>query len=68
MAALVPSVVLFDLGTRSDASAFSTIAALSALAKTIVIAETNEDAVAIRALKAGASGFCRRDTPARLSP
>jgi DNA-binding NarL/FixJ family response regulator len=66
VAALVPSVVLFDLGARPDAKAFSTIAALSALAKTIVIAETNEDAVAIRALKAGASGFCPRDTPARL--
>ena len=66
MAALVPSVVLFDVGATPDARTFSTITALSALAKTIVIAETDEDALALQALKAGASGFCPRRTPAPL--
>ena len=66
VAALVPSTVLFDIGANPDAGTFGIIAALSALAKTIVVAERDDDALAVRALKAGASGFCPRSTPAAL--
>lgn len=66
VAALVPSTVLFDIGANPDAKTFGMIAALSALAKTIVVAERDDDALAVRALKAGASGFCPRSTPAAL--
>src|SRR5688572_13410015 len=66
VAALVPSIVLFDVGANPDAKTFSIISSLSALAKTIVVAERDDDALAIRVLKAGASGFCPRNTPAAL--
>ena len=66
VAALVPSIVLFDVGANPDATTFGIIGSLSALAKTIVVAERDDDALAIRVLKAGASGFCPRDTPAAL--
>ncbi len=65
-AALLPSVVLFDLGAKPDAQTFSRISDVSAMAKTIVIAETDDEALAIQALKAGASGFCPRNTPPAL--
>ena len=66
IAASVPSVILFDLGPRPDDSGLATVSALSGLAKTIVLAGTDDDAVAVQALKAGAVGFCLRDTPAEL--
>jgi DNA-binding NarL/FixJ family response regulator len=66
VAALVPSIVLLDVGASPDAGTFGTIAALSALAKIIVIADTAEDTVVLQALKAGASGVCPRSTPAPL--
>jgi DNA-binding NarL/FixJ family response regulator len=66
IAASVPSVILFDLGPNPDARGLATISALSGLAKTIVLADTHDDAVAVQALKAGASGFCPRDTPTDL--
>jgi DNA-binding NarL/FixJ family response regulator len=66
VAALVPSVVLFDLGPRPDAKTFGIVSALSALAKTIVVADTDDDSLAVRALKSGASGICLRDTPTAL--
>ena len=66
VAALVPSVVLLDVGGEPDAKTFAIIASLSALARTIVVAEHDDDALAVRVLKAGASGFCPRNTPAAL--
>jgi DNA-binding NarL/FixJ family response regulator len=66
VAALVPSVVVFDVGATPDAGTFHIVSALSALAKTIVVAATDDDALAIQALKAGASGFCPRNTPPTL--
>lgn len=66
VAALVPSVVLFHLGPKPDAKALGIVAALSALARTIVLADADDDALAIQALKAGASGFCSRETSAAL--
>jgi DNA-binding NarL/FixJ family response regulator len=66
LAALVPAVVLFDLGAKPDALTFGVISELSALAKTIVIADTDDESLAIQALKAGASGFCPRNTPPAL--
>ena len=66
IAASVPSVILFDLGPRPDDSGLATVSALSGLAKTIVLAGTDDDGVAVQALKAGAAGFCLRDTPAEL--
>jgi DNA-binding NarL/FixJ family response regulator len=63
---LVPAVVLFDLGAKPDAKTFSVISDLSVHAKTIVIAETDDESLAIQALKAGASGFCPRSTPPAL--
>jgi DNA-binding NarL/FixJ family response regulator len=66
VAALVPSVVLFYLGPEPETATFGIVSALSAVAKTIVIADADDDALAIRALKAGASGFCPRDTPPPL--
>jgi DNA-binding NarL/FixJ family response regulator len=66
MAASVPSVILFDLGPSPDARGLATISALSGLAKTIVLAGADDDAVAVQALKAGAAGFCPRDTPTDL--
>jgi two-component system nitrate/nitrite response regulator NarL len=66
VAALLPSVILFDLGATPDANALGIVAALSALAKTIVLADTDDEEQAIRALKAGASGFCSRDTATPL--
>jgi DNA-binding NarL/FixJ family response regulator len=66
VAGLAPSVVLFDIGAHPDAKTFGIIAAVSTLAKTIVVAERDDDALAIRALKAGASGFCPRHTPPAL--
>ena len=66
IAALLPSVILFDLGAEPDANALGVVSALSALAKTIVLADTDDDTLAIQALKAGASGFCSRDTATAL--
>lgn len=66
VAALVPSVVLFYLGPEPEAATFDVVSALSAVAKTIVLADADDDALAIRALKAGAGGFCPRDTSPAL--
>jgi DNA-binding NarL/FixJ family response regulator len=66
VAALGPAVVLYYVGPRPDAKVFDTITALSALAKLVVIADADDDALAVRALKAGARGYCLRGTPARL--
>ncbi|HEY3101112.1 MAG TPA: response regulator transcription factor [Methylomirabilota bacterium] len=66
LAASMPSVILFDLGPTPDAKGLGIVSALSALAKTIVLAGTDDDAVAVQALKAGAAGFCPRDTPTDL--
>jgi len=62
VAAHQPSVVLFDVGAKVDTDALGMVSALSALAKIIVLADLDDDALAIQALKAGASGFCARDT------
>jgi DNA-binding NarL/FixJ family response regulator len=66
LAASMPSVILFDLGPTPDAKGLGIVSALSAVAKTIVLAGTDDDAVAVQALKAGAAGFCPRDTPSDL--
>jgi DNA-binding NarL/FixJ family response regulator len=66
VAASVPSVILFDLGATPDAKGLATVAVLSGLAKTIVLAGIDDDALAVQALKAGAAGFCSRDTSAEL--
>jgi DNA-binding NarL/FixJ family response regulator len=66
IAASLPSVILFDLGPKPDMKALATVSALSSLAKTIVLAGTEDDGVAVQALKAGAAGFCSRDTSAEL--
>jgi DNA-binding NarL/FixJ family response regulator len=66
LAALGPSVVLFDIGADSSVETFAMVAALGALAKTIVIAETDDESLAIRSLMAGASGFCPRSTSPAL--
>jgi DNA-binding NarL/FixJ family response regulator len=66
MAASVPSVIIFDLGPSPDAKGLAIVSALSRLARTIVLAGTDDDAVAVHALKAGASGFCPRDTSTDL--
>jgi len=66
LAASMPSVILFDLGPTPDAKGLGIVSALSALAKTIVLAGTDDDALAVQALKAGAAGFCARDTPTDL--
>lgn len=66
VAALLPSVILFDLGAPPPAAALGTVSTLSALARTIVLADGDDDALAILALKAGASGFCSRDTAPAL--
>jgi len=66
IAASMPSVILFDLGSSPDARGLAIVSALSALAKTIVLAGTDDDGVAVQALKAGAAGFCPRDTPTEL--
>ena len=66
IAASVPSVILFDLGPSPDAKGLAIVSALSRLAKTIVLAGTDDDALAVQALKAGAAGFCPRDTPTDL--
>jgi two-component system, NarL family, nitrate/nitrite response regulator NarL len=66
IAASMPSVILFDLGSSPDAKGLAIVSALSALAKTIVLAGTDDDGVAVQALKAGAAGFCPRDTPSEL--
>src|SRR3989441_6705882 len=66
IAASLPSVILFDLGPSPDAKGLAVVAALSGLAKTIVLASTDDDGVAVQALKAGAAGFCPRDTSTDL--
>src|SRR5205814_1959359 len=66
LAASMPSVILFDLGPTPDAKGLGIVSALSALAKTIVLAGADDDALAVDALKAGAAGFCPRDTPPDL--
>ncbi len=66
IAASVPSVILFDLGPSPDAKGLAIVSALSRLAKTIVLAGTDDDALAVQALKAGAAGFCPRDTSTDL--
>lgn len=66
IATSAPSVLLFDLGPKPDGGGLATVSAISGLAKTIVLAGTDDDAVAVQALKAGAAGFCLRDTPAEL--
>src|SRR5438874_1746468 len=64
IAASVPSVILFDLGPSPDAKGLAIVSALSRLAKTIVLAGTDDDALAVQALKAGASS---RAAPRRPS-
>src|SRR5882762_8674751 len=66
IAASVPSVILFDLGPSADAKGLAIVSALSGLAKTIVLAGSDDDALAVKALKAGAAGFCARDTSTDL--
>jgi two-component system NarL family response regulator len=66
IAASVPSVILYDLGPKPDDSGLATVSALARLTKTIVLAGTDDDTVAVQALKAGAAGFCLRDTPGEL--
>lgn len=66
IAASTPSVILFDLGRNADATGLAMVAALSRLAKTIVVSDVDSDALAVEALKAGAAGFCPRDTPSGL--
>ncbi len=66
IAASVPSVILFDLGPSPDAKGLAIVSALSGLAKTIVLAGTDDDALAVQTLKAGAAGFCARDTSTDL--
>lgn len=66
VAALQPSVVLFDVGAKADIDALGMVSALSALANVIVLADINDDAMAIQSLKAGARGFCSRDTATAL--
>jgi len=66
VSALDPAVILLDVGARPDAAAFATVAGLSALGRTIVLAGAADDALAVDALRAGASGFCARDTAAAL--
>lgn len=66
IAGLAPSIVLFNVGAHPDPKTFGIITGVSTLAKTIVVAERDDDALAIRALKAGASGFCPRHTPPAL--
>ena len=66
IAASMPSVILFDLGSSPDAKGLAIVSALSVLAKTIVLAGSDDDGVAVQALKAGAAGFCPRDTPTDL--
>jgi DNA-binding NarL/FixJ family response regulator len=61
-----PSVVLFDVGAHPDTDALGMISALSAMAKIIVLADAADDALVIQAIKAGASGFCARDTAMAL--
>lgn len=66
VATLQPCVILFDLGLVPNPEDLRLVSALSAVGKTIVLAEVDDDALAIRLLKAGASGLCRRDTAAAL--
>src|SRR2546428_11919278 len=66
IAASLPSVILFDLGPSPDAKGLAVVAALSGLAKTIVLARTDDDGGAVQALKAGAAGFRPRDTSTDL--
>lgn len=66
VAASTPSVIVFDLGRNPDARGLATIATLSRLAKTIVVSPVDSDSLAVEALKAGAAGFCPRDTPTAL--
>ncbi|HET9491738.1 MAG TPA: hypothetical protein VFR64_18555 [Methylomirabilota bacterium] len=66
VAALAPSIILYDVGPRTDIDALGMVSALSALSKVIVLADVDNDALALEALKAGASGFCPRDTPPEL--
>src|SRR5437762_7131086 len=66
IAASMPSVILFDLGPSPDAKGLATVSALSRLAKAVVLASTDDDALAVQALKAGAAGFCPRDTSTDL--
>jgi len=65
VATSLPSVILFDLGPQPDAKGLATVAALSGLAKTIVLG-IDDDALAVQALKAGAAGVCPRDTSPEL--
>lgn len=66
VAALAPAIILYDVGRRTDIDALGMVSALSALSKVIVLADVDDDGLALEALKAGASGFCPRDTPPAL--
>jgi DNA-binding NarL/FixJ family response regulator len=66
VAALRPSVILFDVGVEPDTDALGMVSTLSALAKVVVLADVDDDALAIRALRAGACGFCPRSTKTEL--
>ncbi len=66
VAALQPSVILFDVGRTADTDALGMVSALSGLAKVIVLADVVDDALTIEALKAGASGVCARGTSPAL--
>jgi DNA-binding NarL/FixJ family response regulator len=66
VAALRPSVIMFDVGGKPDTDALGMVSALSAMARIIILADVDDDALAIQALKAGASGFCTKDTATPL--
>lgn len=66
IAASNPSIIIYDLGRNPDANGLAMIAPLSRLAKTIVVSAIDSDGLAVEALKAGAAGFCPRDTPTGL--
>src|SRR5262245_3398392 len=66
VAALRPSVILFDVGGKPDTDALGMVSALSAMARIIIMADVDDDGLAIQALKAGASGFCTKDTTTPL--
>ncbi len=66
VAALQPSVILFDVGRTADTDALGMVSALSGLARVIVLADVIDDALTIEALKAGASGVCARGTAPAL--
>ncbi|HEY7650782.1 MAG TPA: response regulator transcription factor [Methylomirabilota bacterium] len=66
VAALQPSLILFDLGAKPNAPAVEMVSTLSAVSKTVALAGVDDDELALQALKAGARGFCARGTAPAL--